>query len=354
MMRKNYLIIAILALFISGAGYFVPATHASESKPIVLKAAHFVPERSFVGQQNIWWANELEKRTNGRVKVKFYWMQSLIKFKDMLPALKSGIADITSVGSTFFPSNFPLYMVIDSPGNLKQDYGAAILALLDTIENQADLRAELDREKVVLVAPYLSGLGQIGLKTCPGSLADIKGKTIRSYGGGVNRYIKNLGANPVFMPYTQVYEAIDRGTIDGSMLAVSLSNAFKHYEVMKCVYIVDLSTALAAGLHMNRDRFQGLPKDIQKTILELRKESGLRFARDLKNLEEKVYVDWVMKHNVTLKALTPEESKVSIKAREEARKYMIKKQESEGHKAARKVWDYYSEALQKYTAERAR
>ena len=63
---------------------------------------------------------------------------------------------------------------------------------------------------------------------------------------------------------------------------------------------------------------------------------------------------WNTKYGVTLKSLTPEEQKINLEAGKQAQEYMLKKQESDGHGAVRKVWDYYMAARTKYEDERAR
>ena len=340
--------------FMGTLAFSASAFAATSQKPIELKLAHFVPEGSFLGQQTELWAKAVEKETNGRIKIKRFWMQSLVRQPEMLKALQTGIIDIGYICSTYYPSNFPLYMMVDNVGNCTEDYGAVILSVLDTIDHQPDLKEEFKKENVQMVYPYLSGLAQIGVKNCFDSFFDIKGKTIRTYGSSGTQLIKNLGANPIFMPYSDIYEAVQRGTIRGATIAIVLSNAFKHQEVMKCIYMVNQGAAVGCGMMMRRDAFLKLPPDIQETLLKLSKEYGMQYAQALQDLEKSIYAEWVNKDGVTLKKLTKEESDFVGKAEETSRQEMIKAQEAGGHAAAGKVWDYYITALKKYTKERAK
>ena len=112
--------------------------------------------------------------------------------------------------------------------------------------------------------------------------------------------------------------------------------------------------AVACGATINQDAFYKIPKDLQKILLDLRKETGLRYAQALQDLEKSTYENWASKHGVTIKELTPEESRFNQKALVEAREIMIKEQENKGHKGARAVWDFYSTAMKKYQKERAK
>ena len=346
-MRKTHVLIAMAITLLFGITLFSPVCIAAD-KPITLKVANFVPSGSFLGQEHTWWMKEIEKRTNGRIKIRMFWMQSLVKQTDMLPAVKAGIADIGWVPSTYFPSNLPLYMMLDNAGNCIPDYRATIMATIDTMDNEPNLKAELEREKLLVVGPYISGLGQLGMKTCMGSFTDVKKKTIRTYGSSGTNYFENLGANVLFMSYNDLYEAIDRGTIDGFQMAIALSDAFKHYEVVKCIYKIDVAAAQACGLTMNLDTFNKLPKDLQKIILDVRKEFALRYAKNLQDLEESVYKKWQTKHGVTIKELSSEEKRISENAIKDAREALIVEQIKKGHKGARAVWDYYEKTRDNY------
>jgi len=355
-MKRMHLPVAVGVGLLLVTFVFSATCLAAESfKPITLKYAAPVVQQSWYGQQNQWWANEVEKRTGGRVKIQIFWMESLVKWKDMLQGIQSGIADIGWFSSTYNPSNVPLFLMLDNPLNCHPGrYVAAIMACNDTMDNQPDLKAELEREKIIMVANHNSGMAQIGLKKCPNSLKDLRGKSIRSYGGGQIKTYENLGMNPTFLSYSDIYEAIDRGTVDISNIAVTLSDAFKHYEVMKCVYMTNGGVAIATGLFMNRDVFKKLPKDIQDILLSLRTEYGIRYGKGVEDGETTVRRAWETKHGVTFKELSPEDQKIFVEASNQATEYLLKKQEADGHTAARKVWNYYLSALKKYEDQEAK
>jgi TRAP-type C4-dicarboxylate transport system substrate-binding protein len=355
-MKRIVLTVAVLIVLVSG--YLVaaqPSLAAESSKPITMKVSMFFAQGSWMGKQYQSWADELAKRTNGRVKADMFWMDSLVKQADMLPGLKAKMTDAGYLSQTYFPSNFPLLMMVDNFGNAGKDYGAAVLALLDTEENEPNLKTELEKEGVVPIAPYFGGVGHLAVGKRVNSFSEIKGKTIRTFGGTGLNYFKALGMNPIFMPYTDIYEAVSRGTIDGFQMVLPLSDAFKHYEVVRNIACISMGAPVGPAVMMRRDLFLSLPPDIQKIIVDLRKDFGVRYAEAVKNdFEAVAYHRWVFEYGVTLLTLTPEEKAFNAKAIETANDLMIKEQEGKGHKAAGKVWDYYMKALKKYTDERAK
>src|SRR5688572_25291621 len=145
-----------LVLAALAAALAVPVA-AQEVKPQTLKMANVVPEGSWFGRQHKWWVSEVEKRTGQKLKVQIFWLESLAKWKDALPAIQSGVADLAWVSSTYFPSQFPGYLMLDNLFNFGDDYVAAVLAAIDTVDNEPNLKAELARADIILLMPHISG-----------------------------------------------------------------------------------------------------------------------------------------------------------------------------------------------------
>jgi TRAP-type transport system periplasmic protein len=356
-MKKVYFLIGVITTFLFTITSFPPIAVAAEAfKPMTLKFAEAIPQISWFGKQRTWWANEVEKRTAGRIKIQIFWSESLVKWKDMLPGIQTGMADIGLTASTYHPSNFPLFLMLDNTFNLGDDPVASVLAEIETIEKEPSLKAEMERERVIMVCPQIGGASSlIGTRKCLGSIKDLKGKTIRTYGGARTQYYQYLGANPIFMPYSDLYEAIDRGTIDAiGDMGLIYSDTFKHYEVVKCVFAENLRAGLATGVMMNLDLFKKFPRDIQEVFLNLRTEYAVRTAQEIKEYEIGIAREWTTQRGVTIKYPSPEDQKIIAEAGQKANDFIIKKQESGGHMAARTVWEYFVKAKKKYEDQRAK
>jgi TRAP-type C4-dicarboxylate transport system substrate-binding protein len=273
----------------------------------------------------------------------------------MLEGVQSGIADVGWVTATYHPSKLPLWFMLDNVFNFRKDYVASVLASIETIEKEPNLKAEFEKQKIFSLGSHISGQAQAGLRKSLNSVNDLKGKTLRTVGGAKTQYWQNLGANPIFMAFGDLYEAIDRGTVDGiGDLAISLGHTFKLYEVVKAVYMHDAGGVVAGGLCINTDVYKKIPKDLQKVLVDLRQEYGIRYAQGTMDLETVLYAEWQKKHGVKVQYPTPEDQKIIASAGKKANDAMIKKQESSGHLASQKVWDYYLKALKKYEDERAK
>jgi TRAP-type transport system periplasmic protein len=326
---------------------------AEQVKPVTLRWSQPITENSWYGEQHKWWASEFEKRTGGRFKTQIFWMQSLSKLTDGLPVIQNRIADIAFMTASYHPSNFPLFITLDTVYNSGDDYVAAMLAALDTEENEPNLRAELEKQKVVHIIPWHAGGMQIGTKKCLNSLKDLRGMTVRTVGGTRNEFIKQLGANPIFMSSMDMYEALDRGTIQASEVTVMVAVTTKLNEVARCWYMTNSGTVLPSGVFMNLDLFKSLPQEDQEMILKLRKEYAVRFGQAVMDMEAETIREWETKYGMKRKQPSPEEQKILFEAGRKANEIFIKQQESVDP-AAGKVMRFYMNALKKYEAERAK
>jgi TRAP-type C4-dicarboxylate transport system substrate-binding protein len=251
--------------------------------------------------------------------------------------------------------------MLDNLFNFGDDYVAAVLAAIDTVDNEPNLKAELAKADIILLMPHISGHAPIGTKTQMKSIKELKGKSLRTYGGVRTQFYTNIGANPIFMSFADMYEAMNRGTVDAlGDMAIVLANAFKHYEVVKAVYsnappgVNGNGGALASGFYMSQKKFNALPKDTQKMFLDLRREYGTRYAKTLMDDEAVIRKEWATKHGVRFHNASPEDARFIQDAGNAANEQLLKKQEADGHKGVRSTWNYYLKARQKYEAERKR
>ena len=226
-----------------------------------------------------------------------------------------------------------MWFMLDNVFNYRSDYVASVLASIETIENEPNLKTEFEKQKIFLLGSHISGQAQTGLTKPINSVNELKGRTLRTIGGAKTLFWQNLGVNPIFMAFGELYEALGRGTVDGiGDCAISLANTFKLYEVIKVMYMADAGGVVAGGLCINTDVWKKIPKDLQKVLLDLRHDYGIRYAQQTMDLEAVLYKEWQTKHGVKVQYPTPEDQKTIQAAGLKANADLIKKQVSEGHR----------------------
>ena len=250
---------------------FVYPVHSSSKKPIKLKVACWLPEPSIEGRMARWWGNELEKRSKGQVKISYYYGQALVKTMDALPAVTKGISDVQFVGDNYYPTKLAL---VEGTHLLYQTGSCYVMAkaYLEMCATYGPVQKMLkdNNLKYIMCTPAQETI--IASVKPIRTLEDLKGMKVRAM-GHMNESIRLLGATPVAMPSTSVYEALERGTIDAiTSIPFNLNVTFKFHEVAKYMVNARMGCYTTGGYYMNLDTLNKLPAEIQKIVDDLVEE----------------------------------------------------------------------------------
>lgn len=266
MQRKKILIILIGLAFITGFYLSTPQKACSQS-PIVLKYANFPPATTFPCAQMERWAKEVEKRTNGKVKVQTFPGGTLLPAKSIFDGVVTGTADIGNFAMSYQPGRFPVSEAIDLPIGFTSAR-AASLALFDLIEKYNPK----EFEKVKVLTLFTCPPADFMTKTPVKSLKDIKGMELRASGTGAE-ILKRLGAIPVGMPQSEAPEAIQKGVVKGNVSSMEILKDFNFAAYLPYATEANLFVVTFAVV-MNKDKWNSLPSDVKKVMDDLRREQA--------------------------------------------------------------------------------
>jgi TRAP-type C4-dicarboxylate transport system substrate-binding protein len=246
-----------LALTAGGAG-------TARAQEIELKLSHFLPPGH--GIQRDWlqpWAEDLAKRTNGKVKVTIYPGGSPFgNPARQLEQVSSGVVDIAHGLRGLPAGRFPRMGIIEFPF-LVQTANAASRTLWDMYPKYFAHEFP-DSVKVLALHAHNAGLIHTREKQVK-TMDDLKGLRIRSPSPQINAMLQQLGAIPVGLPPGDVYENLQRGVIDGAVFPWDPINSFRLFEVTK--YHLDARSYTASFYFvMNKKKYDSLPADVRKAI----------------------------------------------------------------------------------------
>ena len=180
----------------------------AQARPITLSYAGWMPgahQHTVITKRFL---QEIETRTQGRVKITFYGDGALAPPQGIYDALRKGVANMGSVLPAYTPGQFPLLTIAE----YAHWWPMGVIGSNVVTEACANFRpAELGSVKVLyLVATAPLGLGSLKpVKT----LEDLKGLKVRSTGVSAD-LMRALGATPVSMPRSEAYEAMRKGVVD--------------------------------------------------------------------------------------------------------------------------------------------
>lgn len=293
---------AVMFLGLSPTGAFADAEYQ-------LTYAEIASERGPRAEAIKWWADEVNKRTDGRVEIDVVWGGGLLKSKDQLKGVGSGIADIGTLVSVLHPAEQVLWTFGGQPLN-EADPWVAMRAWYDLRGENEQFAAELTDNNLHILAHNSTGATQLVCKDDALDTAEeIRGRKINATGGFI-KFFEEMGANVISITGTELYPAIERGIVDCFTYYVALTKSYKFYEVADHVILADLGQSNTYGVVMNLDTWNSLPEDIQAVFNELGIEYMNRYARNM--IEQTVSAQKEMEagidgQSMTFHELNPEE-----------------------------------------------
>lgn len=265
MKRTGLLGILFTALIF--ASWAVPLQAAETTKPLVLKFASWTPPHVNFARAGVWIVKEMERRSEGRIKIEYYWSNSLIPARQIMDALQKGVADIGFVNPSYQPGKLPLLTITSLPATSAGDMCPTTKALQGLME-MPEIKAELDSLNIRYLGPLTNNsYGVWTRKKQVRNLNDLKGLKLRAIGNHAN-LLHALGGVPVSLGATEIYQAIERGTLDGALANPSFALGYKWDEVTKYYYPIPFG-GLGQFVAINKSSWAKIPPDIQKRVTAL-------------------------------------------------------------------------------------
>lgn len=219
--------------------------------------------------------NEIETRTDGRVKITYYAGGGLAPAAETYDAVASGICDIGMSCLAYTMGRFPACELVDIPHGYPNGWVASKVAN-DFYNNFKP--AELDDTHVLYF--HAHGPGVILTTDKPvRKLEDLQGLVLRSTGVGA-AIAEALGASGYAAAQGEAYELMQKGTIDGSVTPPEVLKGWNQAEVVKYVtncYGVGYTTDMFVV--MNLDKWNSLPSDVKEVFNEVSGEWAEKHAK---------------------------------------------------------------------------
>ncbi|MGH7034175.1 MAG: TRAP transporter substrate-binding protein [Stellaceae bacterium] len=263
--------VGFCALMAGLAGMPVLA-HAADT--VTLKFGFPAPATSYVNTEGMTpWINDVEKAAGGTLKIRLFAGPALGTFRDIYDRTINRVVEISFGVFGPLASEFPRTQVADLPF-LSDNTERSSVALWRLYANRT-LAPEFGRVKALALFNFPSSL--LNTKKPIKSFDDLKGQKYAVSGRMAGRVAEALGSAPVTLTPTEIYEALNRGVVDGAFIAWTAVKTFKLDEVTKYHVEVPLGEA-PAFVFMNKAAYAQLPKKAQEAI---EKYSGEGFSRRL-------------------------------------------------------------------------
>ncbi len=223
-----------------------------------------------------WWADELQARTDGQIKVEIFWSGALVSAKEVLQAVGTGLADAGTIVGSYTPAQTPVWALAGTPF-VFEDTWVGLRSIFEARETVPELEAETRKQNVKILANNSTGPMHIVSKMPLVEVEDLVGKKIRATGGW-SELFNHLGAVSVNVSGAEAYQALDRGTIDGSIYSIPLVKSYKLHEVAGHVTVAHLGQSMAYGIGINLDLWDSMSPEFQEIVAQTSIEYMDHFA----------------------------------------------------------------------------
>jgi C4-dicarboxylate-binding protein DctP len=266
-MKLKALVFAI-PLFLAGA--------AHAQAPIVIKFSHVVAEDTPKGKGALKFKELAEKATNGRVKVEVYPNSTLYKDKEELDALQLGAVQMLAPSlAKFGPLGVKQFEAFDIPYIFPS---REVLRRVTQGPVGKDLFKKLEPKGIVGLAYWDNGFKDMTANKPLHKPSDFRGLKMRIQSSKVlDAQFRALGANPQVMAFSEVYQALQTGVVDGTENTPSNIYTQKTHEVQSDMTVSEHGY-IGYAVIVNKKFWEGLPADVRGEL-----EGAMKQATDYTN-----------------------------------------------------------------------
>jgi C4-dicarboxylate-binding protein DctP len=290
------------------AGALSLAVYAQE--PIVIKFSHVVAIDTPKGKAAEMFAKKAAELTKGRVKVEVYANSTLYKDKEEMEALQLGAVQMLAPSlAKFGPLGVKEFELFDLPF-IFSNYDDLHKVTTGPVGKQ--LLAKLESKGIRGLAFWDNGFKSFSLNSPIKVPGDLKGKKMRIQSSKVlEEQMRALGSLPQVMAFSEVYQALQTGVVDGTENPISNLYTQKMFEVQKHLTITDHGY-LGYAVIVNKKFWDGLPADIRKQLDDAM-EQATRYANQIAKVENDDSLEKVKKSGKTAVYVPTKEERLAFK-----------------------------------------
>lgn len=267
-MKRSMFISILVALLIvsmlvsAGCG----SSASKKQEKVVLKLAHALPVTHHLAKAMDNLAKKANEKSNGSLEIQVFPAGQLHNDKSINDAVMTGSIDLGSNSMAMWASVIPAMEIFDVPF-LFPSYEMAKKVIDGGVGELLSKEMEKKGAKALIWSEY--GFVHFCNNKRPlKTPEDFKGLKLRSYGELPSETIKALGAAPVTMSSSEVYMAIQRGTVDGMTSGTTAMLERKMHEVNKYLTITNHAYPVHV-VAINLNRWNGLSEEHRKILQEI-------------------------------------------------------------------------------------
>ena len=220
---------------------------------------------------------QIKQASEGSLDFKLYSGGALLGPRETLSGLRDGVADIGFMILSYHPAEFPYGslladMALLADSTVETSAAVTEMLMLDCEPCQEEFR----RNGVVYLGSYATTPYNLIGKQPYTSIQSLEGKRVRTPGGAWDRWARELGATPVNVPTSDIFEGLNRGALDLVLIPIADYDAYNLWDVASHVTTLPVGVFFASSTVTAGSDFWGsLNKDQRAVMLNHAAQTSL-------------------------------------------------------------------------------
>lgn len=221
------------------------------------------------------YAAAVNELSGGEINVRVFPL-SLLSFAEANAGVRDGIADLTANLMAYFPSEYPNFNMLAEFSQLVEleafsgEFSSTAFAGAITeyvINDCPTCMEEVDAQNQIYLGAASTTTYVLQCTVPLTSVADLRGKRIRTAGAYWSRWAETVGATPVSLSVNETLEGLNQGVVDCTAHNTADFLNFGFIDVVKYVYLGLPGAQFNAPFTMNKDSWNSLSDDGKTTML---------------------------------------------------------------------------------------
>ncbi len=266
---------------------FVKSAHAAKTYKLTMQNMFSLNHPISVAINQM--AADVKKQSNGQISIRVLPSGALVKGPSIFESVSMGSIDMGTTCSCYHSGILPVaataFALPGDPRGVKE-----IIEFINQEEVMAFFRNAYATQNVFFGAPLVMDGYTIVSKKPINSWEDLKKMKVRA-SGSIAKALRKMDIPTVFIPFSEIYVALSRGTIDAEISGNHAESFLaKTYEVAKYQTVPYISGAQNCEVIVNQDRWNELPENLQAIFEKALQECSLKVA-ELFDAENKEVMD---------------------------------------------------------------
>jgi TRAP-type C4-dicarboxylate transport system substrate-binding protein len=265
MKKLSHVAVGLLALTCSAS-----FAHADD-KIITLKVADALPNGHIVHQFILKpFMEGVTQASNGRVAFRHFPAEQLGKAKDMLMLEQSSVADIALTVPSYISDKMALSAAAELPGAFQNVCEAVKAYKMLTRDGEVLAKNEYGANRVKALMSFPTAPSSLVISSARkvGSAGDLAGLKLRTSGGAHDLTVRGLDAVSVRMAPPEVYESMQRGTIDGALFPIASIISYDLTNLIKTGNSTVNFGGIILTYSISEQKWKSLSPDLQKIVAD--------------------------------------------------------------------------------------